>query len=273
MKSFILYIIATALIAVLYGCVDNTIVYPPPPVADTYYKVASAESGSMKFELWSATNDTLQTGYNKVGFKVFENSNPKSSGYVKFQAKMYHTGAADLHQTPVEPQYNYNSSLEMFTGYIIMLMPSDTTGYWYGFYNYNDVSNIDSVTFDVGFNTYQKFKIFVDIPNNLSYLITVLEPLQPARNVNNYKFMLHESPDFLSFTQVNGAQNFTKVWLDSLNHESSGNVHPVDGGTGYYEGKVNFDNGGIWRVYDSVYYNNKWITPAGNPPYVVFVVE
>ena len=243
------------------------------PPTDTYLKVASAESGNLRFEIWSATGDSMMTGYNKVGFKMFENDQPKTSGFVKFNAKMYHTGAIDLHGTPVEPVYNYSSATNMFSGYIIMLMPSDTTGSWYGFYSYNDVLRVDSVTFDVGWNQLQKFKIFVDLSASLSYLITVLEPMNAVRGLNNFKFTLHESANFISFTQVNGAENYTTVWLDSLSHLSTGNVNPTDGGTGIYEGKLNFDNGGIWNVYDSVYYNNKWITPAGNPPSLVFIIE
>jgi len=271
MKSITLYISAVICSVVLFNCGNDTIIYQPP-VTETYYKVASADSGILKFEIWSATNDSMQTGYNKVGFKVFESGGPKTSGYVKFKAKMYHTGAQDLHQTPTEPKYNYNPSLEMFTGYIIMLMPSDSTGHWFGFYNYNDAMNVDSVNFDVGLNFPQKFKIFVDLNNNFSYLITVLEPVYAVRGVNNFKFMMHESADFLSFTQVNGAQNYTRTWLDSLGHTSAGNINPVDGGTGYYEGKLNFDYGGIWRVYDSVYYNSNLITHNGTP-WLVFVVE
>jgi hypothetical protein len=270
MKSYILYISAAICVVILFSCGSDTVVQQQEQ-GDTYLKVASAESGNLKFELWSASGDSMMTGYNKVGFKVFEGGSPKSSGFVKFFAKMYHRGAVDMHATPIEPKYNYNSSLEMFTGYIIMLMPSDTTGSWYGFYNYNDAMGIDSVTFDVGWTHEQKFKIFVDLNTGLSYLITVLEPMVAARNMNTFKFMMHESPNFINFTQVNGAVNYITVQNDSLNHFSSGNVNPVDNGSGTYEGKVNFDNGGIWKVNDSVFYDNKWIT-ATDPPAVIFVV-
>jgi hypothetical protein len=159
----------------------------------------------------------------------------------------------------------------MFTGYIIMLMPSDTSSHWYGFYNYNDQIFIDSLEFDVGYNPLAKFKIFVDLETTLKYLITVLSPLEPARNMNDFKCTLHESMDFISFTQVNTAQMYIRTWLDSLSHTSSGNVNPVYTGDGIYSGQVNFDYPGLWKVRDSIFYNNKWITET-DPPWIVFSV-
>ncbi|HJY62875.1 MAG TPA: hypothetical protein VJ455_01860 [Ignavibacteria bacterium] len=271
MERSIKYILFAVLAIYFYSCSDD-IVNNNSTSYDTYVKVISAENGNLRFEMWSASGDTLMTGYNKIGFKVFENNQAKSSGYVKFFTKMYHTGGNDIHGTPVEPAYYYNSQMEMFTGYIIMLMPSDTTSSWYGFYNYNNQLYVDSVKYDVGWNRLAKFKIFVDLSTSLKYLITVLQPIVPVRNMNNFQCTLHESMDFIYFTQLNSAQMYIKPWLDSLEHASGNNVNPVHIGGGIYEGKVNFDYAGLWNVYDSVYYNNKWITPAGNPPSIVFIV-
>ncbi len=242
------------------------------PSQDTYLRVAVAESGNLRFEIWSASGDSLMTGYNKVGFKVFENEVQKTGGYVKFIAKMYHTGANNLHGTPVLPQYDYNPALGMFTGNVIMLMPGDTSSTWYGFYNYNDQLYVDSVIFDVGWNQLARFKIFVDLSAGLSYLLTLISPLEPVRGMNDFKVILHESYDFISFTQLETATMFGRTWQDSLNHYSTGNTNPVYTGEGIYSGRVNFDMAGRWKVSDSIYYNNKWITPMGDPPAFVFFV-
>jgi hypothetical protein len=260
--------------AILCSCGNND---PVTPITgnpqDEYVKVAVAERGNLRFEIWNSSGDTLMTGYNKAGFKVFENNVPKTSGYVKFFAKMYHSGSNSIHSTPVEPQFNYDPALEMFTGYIIMLMPADSTSPWYGFYNYNDTQYVDSVLFDAAWNHQAKFKIFVDLSTSLSYLITVLPPLQPGRGINDFKCMLHESYDFVYFTQVNTANMYIRPWLDSLHHTSTGNVDPVYTSGGIYKGTMNLDYPGLWQVYDSIYYNNKWITPSGNTPYIVFQVQ
>jgi hypothetical protein len=147
----------------------------------------------------------------------------------------------------------------MFSGYFILLMPSDSTSSWYGFYNYNNQLRIDSVQFDK-YNPKAKFKIFVDLNTSLSYLITVISPYDAQQGMNIFKCMLHESPNFIDFTQVNGAQMYIRTWLDSLQHTSSGNINPADNGTGMYEGRINFDYAGLWNVHDSIWYNNKLIT-------------
>ncbi len=252
------------------GCGDNT-VSPVENPSEVYTKVATAESGNLKFEIWTAGNDTLMTGYNKIGFKVFENNVAKNSGSVKFSAKMFHFSSTDFHATPVEPEYFFDNTLGMFTGYIIMLMPSDTSSRWYGFYSYNEILRIDSARFDVGWDNLTKFKIFTDLNANLSYLITMTSPQFPVRGYNDFICLLHESPDFLAFTQVNSASMFLRVRLDSLNHTSSENINPVYTGSGFYKGRVNFDYGGGWKVYDSIWYNNKNITNYGTP-YIYFNV-
>lgn len=253
------------------GCGNENDMITPPPPGETYYKIITAENGNFKFEVWTTNNDTLMTGYNKVGFRVFENGAAKTSGYVKFYAKMFHFTSTDFHATPVEPQYNYNSELGMFTGYIIMLMPSDTTSRWYAYYNYNNEFSVDSAQFDVGWDYKTKFKIFTDLGAELSYLITVVSPVDPIRGLNDFNCLLHESPDFVDFTQVNTAAMYLRPRLDSLNHTSSGNMNPVYSGNGIYWGKVNFDYSGGWKLYDSIYYNNRLITQNGTP-YIYFQV-
>ncbi len=266
----IITILSLTSLILFAGCGDNTI---PLSVntGDTYQKIISAESGNIKFEVWTVNNDTLMTGYNKVGFKVYDNGVEKNSGFVKFYAKMFHFTSSEFHATPVEPVYNYNSQLGMFTGYIIMMMPSDSTSRWYGYYNYNNELNVDSVRFDVGWDRKTKFKIFTDLGAQLSYLITMTSPSTPVIGNNEFSCLLHESPDFVDFTQVNTANMYLTVRLDSLNHTSDGNENPHYSGSGLYKGKVNFDISGGWKVFDSIYYNNRCITQNGTP-YIYFDV-
>lgn len=258
-------------ILLLIGCSNDSIPLLVNEPGNDFQKIISAEEGNIRFEIWTTGNDTLMTGYNRVGFKVFENNTEKTTGFVKFYAKMFHFTSSEFHATPVEPQYNYDPALGMFAGYIIMLMPSDTSSRWYGYYNFNDELSIDSANFDVGWDTKTKFKIFTDISAQLSYLITMTAPVDPVRGMNDFSCLLHESPDFVDFTQVNSANMFLTPKLDSLNHTSDGNVNPVYLGGGIYRGKVNFDLSGGWKVYDSIYYNNRCVTQNGTP-YIYFDV-
>jgi hypothetical protein len=100
----------------------------------------------------------------------------------------------------------------------------------------------------------------------------MISPETPVTGNNEFKCLLHESPNFVDFTQVNSANMFLRPWLDSLNHTSDGNVNPVYIGNGIYKGNVNFDYTGGWKVYDSIYYNNRCITQNGTP-YIYFDVR
>lgn len=266
----ILIFIFSALL-IISGCGDKSVTYDPPLGNSGFQKIFTVQSGNKKFEVYTVNNDTLMTGYNKIGFKVFENEVAKTNGYVKFYAKMFHFTSSEFHATPVEPQYIYDAALEMFQGYLIMLMPSDTTSRWYGYYNYNDEFSVDSVNFDVGWDTKTKFKIFSDIEAEKSYLITIVEPENPFKGINNIVMLLHESPNFVDFTQVNTASMYLRPQLDSLNHTSGNNENPVYIGSGLYSGKVNFDYSGGWKLYDSIIYNNRNIT-RDVTPYIYFQV-
>ncbi|MCC6866391.1 MAG: hypothetical protein IT280_09575 [Ignavibacteria bacterium] len=271
MKKYFGYIFISAIVIVT-GCSNNDNVITPPPAGETYNKIITVETNGKRFEVWTTKNDTLMTGYNKIGFKVFDNNSEKTTGYVKFYAKMFHFNSNEYHATPVEPQYNYNAAFGMFTGYLIMLMPGDSTSRWYAYYNYNDEFSADSIRFDVGWDEKTKFKIFTDIKAELSYLITVVTPEDPFKGLNEFTCLLHESPNFIDFTQVNTAEMYLRPVLDSLNHTSAGNQNPVYIGGGIYQGKVNFDYTGGWKLYDSIYYNNRIITSNGTP-YIYFNVK
>jgi hypothetical protein len=141
---------------------DNPVSKNEEPTNNPYVKVVTAENSTLKFEIWSSTASTLRYAYNKIGFKVFENNQEKSSGFVKFFPKMYHWSNSPMHSTPVKAQFDYDNALQMFTGYIIFTMVSDTSGTWYGFYNYNNQLNLDSAIFSVSQYTSGQIRLFND---------------------------------------------------------------------------------------------------------------
>jgi hypothetical protein len=255
------------LIFILSGCSnDNPVNKNEEQTNSTYVKVGSAESGSIKFEVWSATAGSLRFGYNKIGFKVFENNQPKSSGFIKFMPKMYHNGA-NMHSSPVRTQYDYDNSLELFTGYAIFTMPTDPSSIWYGFYNYNNQLNLDSSVFEVVNFSSSQILTFLDGQSGNTYQLTLLKPYSPDQGYNTIQCMLHETMNSTSFNQINDAHIYIMPWMVSMGHGSTGNIHPVYTSEGIYEGTVNLNMPGEWSVYDTVYYQNRKITPVVPPKF------
>jgi len=270
MKNLILLITIIFSVIFFSGCSDNTVNNKEDLTTSTdYIKVATAEGGNIKFEVWSATANVQRYGYNKVGFKVYENNQEKTSGFVKYLPKMYHWPGSPTHTTPVKTKYEYDASLHLFSGYIIYLMVTDSLSFWYGFYNYNDQLRVDSVLFNVEQYTSAQVKLFTDYQAGLGYFITLVKPYSPVQGANKFQCMLHRTSDYIYFEQVDDAQMYIMPWMVTMGHGSTHNLHPQYIGDGIYEGTVNFTMSGEWDVYDTVYYQNRKITP-NNPPKFVF---
>jgi hypothetical protein len=174
-----------------------------------------------------------------------------------------------MHSSPVKAQFDYDNSLQMFTGYVIFTMPTDTSSSWYGFYNYNNQLRVDSVMFNVAQYTTGQIKVFTDSQAGKTYLISLLKPNAPLQGMNAFQCMLHRTDDDINYEQVDDAQMFIMPWMDAMGHGSTNNVHPHPIGGGIYEGNVNFNMPGEWSVYDTVYYGNIKITP-NTPPKFIF---
>jgi len=268
MKSSLFVLPVLIFMLVAAGCSDeNPVKVNEDPVNSNYIKIITAESGNLKFEIWSATANTLRYSYNKVGFKVYENNTEKNSGFVKFFPKMYHWINSPMHSSPVKAQFNYDNSLQMFTGYMIFTMVSDSSSTWYGFYNYNNQLSLDSSFFTVTQYNSGQIKLFVDILGGVSYFVSLLKPYSPQQGMNTFQCMLHRTDDDIHFTQVDDAQMFIMPWMETMGHGSANNVHPVHIGGGIYEGAVNFNMPGEWSVYDTVYYQNRKITQTIPPKF------
>lgn len=259
-----LYFILFAALVVFYSCKSDSPVTPENSQND-YFKLYTFEQSNLKFELYSATANTLKTGYNDLGFKVFINNTEKTDGFFKFVPKMYHTVVFNWHSSPTSPSFTYDQSKNMFMGYASFFMVSDTSSHWYGFFNYNDEASIDSVLFTVDTSSRSQVKYFVDFTAGDSYYLTLVSPYYPKQGPNVFKCILHKSNDDLNFSQIDNAVMFIRPWMEAMGHGSSNNVNPVYKGGGIYEGSANFNMSGYWDVYDSIKVNNTFITPAPPP--------
>ena len=257
-----------------YGCNNNDSVTTPPedPQNNAYVLVLSAESGNLKFELWSATSNTLRFGYNKIAFKVFENSTPKTTGFVKFFPWLNYSVPAPMKSTPVSAQFNYVDSLQMFTGYSVFTTITGSGATWKGTMNYNNPLYSDTADFTV--NPYSAAQIIyiLDMQTSDSYYLTLLKPYSPGQGLSTFQCMLHRTPDNVSYEQVNDAQIYIMPWMETMGHGSPNNVHPAYTTDGIYQGTLNFSMPGELSVYDTVYHNSHKIT-QNIPPKFNFTVQ
>ena len=253
----------------IYSCKsDSPVESDPPPAPSDFIKIITIDSANIKFEVWSATANNLVYGYNSIGFKVFVDNQPKNTGYVKFFPKMYHWLGSPMHSSPVSPSYLYNSEKELFIGYTSFLMPSDSTSFWIGSFNYNNEVSIDSASIVVIPYSFGKFTSFTDQVAGYFYIITLVNPYVPVQGPNIFQCLLHRTNDDIHYEEIVGAEMFIKPWMEAMGHGSSGNVNPVYIGGGIYQGKANFTMAGLWAVYDSIRYQSRFITPSPLPRFL-----
>lgn len=248
---------------VFYSCNSENPVNTPENNSLVYDSLFNAESGNVRFEIWSATGINLFYGYNEIGFKVFVNGTEKTDGFVKYNPLMIHFPGQTGHSCPRSAQFNYNATSKMFTGYICFNMISDSSGEWTGYYNYNNQNSVDSIPFTVLPSSAQMTG-WDDIQGGNTYFLTLLNPKTPKIGSNIFECLLHKDIGNNEFAEVDNAQMMIKPWMPAHGHTSSGNVNPVSQGNGRYSGKASFTMLGDWEVYDTIKVNNVLITK--NPP-------
>ena len=240
-----------------------------PPVQSSYVKIITAEQGSTKFEVYSATSSTMVNGYNDIGFKVYTNGTEMTSGYVTFFPKMYHHfNGSPYHSTPCSPKFYYSSDKQMFMGYTTFMMWTDTNADWFGWYNYNGTSSVDSAKFIVNLSDNAQVKTFVDNSTETIIYLTLVAPLNPKQGLNDFQILAHRTYNELTYWEADSLEMYIRTWMPLMGHSSSDNVNPVSLGGGLYKGKVNYNMSGQWYVYDSIKYNGGIITPAPPPKFI-----
>lgn len=266
---FILFLLSCVII---YSCnSNNPVTQSNESTPSDYKKIDSVSSGNWKFIIMSATAQTLNYGYNDIGFKVFKNGAEMNSGYVKYSPTMTHTGVSG-HACPVSPVFNFNQDKGLFTGYVCYTMYSDSLSIWKGCYNYNNEIRIDSIPFSVYYLLFDNIKIWTDNAGGHSYVLSLISPTSPALGLNNYSVMLHRTDDDFIFNEVNDATFGIYVLMVTHGHSSSNNICPVSQGNGKYTGQVNFTMSGKWAVYDTLKIGGSDIT-NNNPPKFNFAVQ
>lgn len=263
------YLTILIVFIIFTGCNSNSPVDPANNNTNSnYVKINTIEQGTAKFEQYSASGSVLNYGYNDIGFKVFVSGVEKKTGSVYYQPKMFHFLGSPWHSSPVSTVFNYDSDKQMFMGYASFTMISDSTGSWFGFYNYNNEAFIDSVRFTVSVNTTNQVRAWDDMVGGHTYVLSLIEPMNAKVGLNNMSFILHQTNNDKVYTEVNGAEMFIKTWMPSHGHGSSNNVNPASTGNGRYSGKANFSMSGGWEVYDSIVYNGGTITKSPSPKFL-----
>jgi hypothetical protein len=262
MRIFTVIILLT--FTYITGCGSESPVQPAGNPTSSYSKIVTAESGGNKFEIWSSSGSNLIYGYNNIGFKVFQNSAEKTSGFVKYKPTMYHGVAGPSHSVPVKENFYYDSGDKLFKGYAVFIM-YDETAFWAADYNYNNEIFIDSSIFQLTYSSSSQILAWDNVNTQRTYVVSLISPLSPRVGLNEVNMMLHETIDLQTYRELDSAEMYIRPWMETMGHGSSNNVNPVFLGGGAYKGTVNFNMAGEWFVYDSISYKGTVLTKTPPP--------
>jgi hypothetical protein len=269
MKTLLFTLFAFTL--TIYSCKDNPATTENPAANTDFKKVMDASSGNTKFEIYKNGSENLTFGYNEIGFKVFLNSQEQTSGFVKFTPRYYDNVPVPgwvYKSSPVSFKFERNSN-GFYTGYADFIMATNSNNTWFGFFNYNDQANADSIVFNVNSSSQaQQLTFQGPAPDTTWYFVTLMTPYVPKYGLNDYKCMLHSSSDYMNFSEINNAVIDITTWMPLMGHGSSNNVNPAYTGNCVYTGKINLAMSGIWEVYNAIKINGNLITSSPSPKFI-----
>lgn len=195
------------------------------------------------------TDKPLQVGYNRIWFEVHEDGVQYDHPHIHFNTMMHMENHS--HASPyAEPGHHRDSEHGLYSAWAIFTMPSGMMGTWELQLTVHDQAHS-------GFEAAGIINIDVEPSNNVitfmtenefRYVLTLVEPSEPAVGMNDLIVALHRRESMMNFPPVLNANMHFEPWMPSMDHGSSNNVSPVHDENGFYTGQVNFNMTGDWDL-------------------------
>ena len=250
----ILLLLTFSFSILFYSCSDDSNpAKTPDPVTqqlvflDTAYAIGGQALVSFYVE------DTLHVGYNNVYLVIHDSitGNLITDAHIEFNCTDHGYG------TPVEdpPQTAVDGK---FKGAMILneSQANDDPLHWHydiSVHNHQAPGKPEGIAafrdFRVKENPDQFREITMPGTDSVKLYLANIKPVVPVSGLNDFEFIINrDEPDLFppdgSFTiQLN------PVYIsDTTGHTTTGNVNPVGSSDGHYNGKLNFDRSGKWRI-------------------------
>jgi len=254
MKSTILKYIIFFLISILAVSCNND--DPIIPVNNNYIKVAEAISINSSFKVEMYSKDSLFVGYNRLYFKITDNS----SGISVNQATVTLHPLMDMvsfkHSCPVENPANNLPVDGYYEGVIIFSMPG-TNSWTVGVditANGKTETSLIHLTKVIATNPVQNIVVIDSVMNGgvltqTKYPISLVVPPTWKVGINPFEITVNMMQDMMNFPVCSDLTVEITPEMPSMGHGSPNNVNPVYVSNGHYVGSVNFTMTGDWRIH------------------------
>ena len=253
-STFIKYICLGIVLFLVVSCSKDDPINPDPV---KYMKVGENPGANSSFTVGFYAKDSLFVGYNKVYFKVTN----QSDGVALKQATIAMHPLMDMgtfsHACPYENPGSSPNSNGYFEGAVLFSMIG--TNSWSLTVDVTANGKTETVSFPID-------KVIATVPakkivviDSLStgngtwaitkYPMSLVEP--PAWKVGNNVFEItaHTMASMMSFPAATDLAIEITPEMPSMGHGSPNNVNPVHTANGHYTGSVIFTMTGDWRVH------------------------
>ncbi len=245
-KHILLLLILSSAI-VINSCSDDSVTNPPPAAVvndlillDSQYAIGARALVSIYVE------DTLKVGYNNV-YIVLTDSLTRATiedAHVMFKLSDHGVG------TPVEDP-DETAVDGKFKGAWILNESQDADNplHWKdSIFIHNHPPDLEGSALFGGFRVKENPDGFREItmPDSTRLYLSYISPGTPVNGMNDFEFIINRNeigyaPDGSFNVEV------TPEYLAD-GHNTSGNVNPTGSSNGHYNGRINLDQSGAWRL-------------------------
>ncbi len=213
--------------------------------------LARAQSGGFALELF--TRGPLEVGRNEVAYRLVDASNDQVLTRATLTQKPMMTMAMHSHGCPLSQPKSEADGEGRFLGTIIPTMPNGAMGTWSLQVEAVPEGAAGALTFDFG--DLQVTERALPARKDLvvgedAYVVTVNFPAgAPKVGSQDVIVTVHQSSQMgLSWPAQTDLTLVMTPEMPTMGHGSSGNVSPSHSGEGEYQGVLNLNMAGAWRV-------------------------
>lgn len=239
--------------------------------ASELVKVAQAVSSASSFDVTFFAGDSLFVGYNKVYFKIKDNTSGLAINSATLALHPLMNMGTYSHACPSEPPAATTNAKGYFEGAVLFSMPG--TNSWSLSLDVTADGKTETVSFPldkvVGTTPVKKIVVIDSLSTGpgtwaiTKYPMSIVEPAAWKVGINPFEITIHKMESMMSFPCCNDITVEITPEMPSMGHGSPNNVNPVSTGNGHYLGSVNFTMTGAWRVHLLVKKGDRIISTRG----------
>ena len=188
-------------------------------------------------------------GYNPIVAQVRQTGTNTivNDAHVQFKPMMKMNSGME-HACPIE-QPAFSNTLKGYEGSCTFVMPS-MMGTWTLNIEVTPkgAANSEMLSFPINVMEDGDSRIYDFMHDGTGYFVALVAPREPEVGINDYEIVIYKRVSMMEWPAVENLNVEIEPWMPSMNHGSTGSVHPVHSKNGHYLGKVSFNMNGVWEV-------------------------